>query len=197
LQNLDQLPGVTVIAGPGVNDRGNPGAFVDMSHQPEEWTTSPTADLGDCSTNVYMTVDLGAVYDTTGVTLWHYYGNDRAYCNQKLAISTTGLFAGEERVIFDTGACSGWCQFPLDPNTCTGDCTPANYEDTESPDGNPFTWKSTPARYVRHWSGRGQNTGVHFMEMDVYGDPTSGTPPAPPAPPAPPPPPWTRPSGGH
>ena len=197
LRNLDQLPGVSVVAGPGVNDRGNPGSFIDMSHQPDEWTTSPTADLTDCSTNVYMTVDLGAVYDTTGVTIWHYYGNGRAYCNQKLAISTTGLFAGEERVIFDTGACSGWCQFPLDPNTCTGDCTPANYEDTESPDGNPFTWKNTPARYVRHWSGRGQNTGVHFMEIDVYGDPTSGVPPAPPSPPAPAPPPWTRPSGGH
>ena len=32
-----------------------------------------------------------------------------------------------------------------------------------------FTWKPEAARYVRHWSGRGQNTGIHFMEMDVYG----------------------------
>ena len=30
-----------------------------------------------------------------------------------------------------------------------------------------FTWKPEAARYVRHWSGRGQNTGIHFMEMDV------------------------------
>ena len=195
--NLDQLPGVTVTAGPNVNDRGNPAAMIDMSHAPDEWTTSPTADLADCSTNVYMTVDLGAIYETIGATIWHYYGNDRAYCNQKLAISTTGRFTGEERVIFDTGACSGWCPFPLDANTCSGDCTPANYEDTESPDGNPFVWKSRPARYIRHWSGRGQNTGVHFMEIDVYGDPTSGSPPAPPPPPAPAPPPWSPPSGGH
>ena len=34
--------------------------------------------------------------------------------------------------------------------------------------------ESTDARYVRHWSGRGQNSGVHFMEIDVYGCGGSG-----------------------
>jgi len=39
-----------------------------------------------------------------------------------------------------------------------------------------------PARYVRHWSGRStSNSGVHFMEIDVYGLPDA-LPPPPPAP---------------
>ena len=128
------------------------------------------SDDSTCAENAYMTIDLGGVYTTTGATIWHYYGNDRAYCNQKLAVSTTGAFSGEETTVFDTGACSGWCTFPITcENAEAGTCTPENYGPTEAADGNAFTWDQTPAQYVRHWSGRGQNSGVHFMEIDVYG----------------------------
>jgi hypothetical protein len=141
-----------------------------MDHTPGKWTSSPTDDFSTCAENAYMTIDLGAVYTTTGATIWHYYGNDRAYCNQKLAVSTTGAFSGEEAVIFDTGACSGWCTFPITcENAEAGTCTPENYGPTEAADGDAYTWDQTPAQYVRHWSGRGQNSGVHFMEIDVYG----------------------------
>ena len=51
-----------------------------------------------------MTIDLADYYYVTGVTIWHYYGNDRAYCSQRLAMSITGEFAGEEYVGYDTGA---------------------------------------------------------------------------------------------
>jgi hypothetical protein len=105
-----------------------------------------------------------------GVTIWHYYGNDRAYCSQKVAISDTGEFSGEETVVMDTGTCSGWCTYPI---TCTnaeaGDCTPDNYGPTETADGNQFTWEPVVGRYVRHYASRGQNAGVHFMEISVYG----------------------------
>ena len=168
--NLDQMVGVSATGGPGVNDRGDPNSVIDMDHTPGNWVSSPTADFPNCDTNVYMTIDLGAVYPTTGVTIWHYYGNDRAYCNQKLAVSTTGAFSGEETTVFDTGACSGWCTFPITcENAEAGTCTPENYGPTEAADGNAFTWDGTDAQYVRHWSGRGQNSGVHFMEIDVYG----------------------------
>jgi hypothetical protein len=168
--NLDQLDGVTAIGGPGVDTRGNPNTVIDMDHTPALWTSSPTGGFSTCADSLYMTIDLGTPHTTTGATIWHYYGNDRAYCSQKLALSVAGLFVGEETVVFDTGSCSGWCTFPI---TCTnaeaGDCTPDNYGPTESPDGNAFTWAPTPGRYLRHWSGRGQNSGVHFMEIDVYG----------------------------
>ena len=72
--------------------------------------------------------------------------------------------------MYDTGTCSGWCTFPIEcTNAEAGDCTPDNYGPTESPDGNIFEWAPTPGRYLRHWSGRGQNVGIHFMEIDVYG----------------------------
>ena len=115
-----------------------------------------------------MTIDLGALHSMNGVTIWHYYGNQRAYCSQKIAVSMTGEFSGEETVVYDTGTCSGWCTFPI---TCdggsSGDCTPDNYGPTESADGNQFVWDgSTVGQYVRHWSSRGQNAGVHFMEIN-------------------------------
>ena len=62
------------------------------------------------------------------------------------------------------------CTFPITcDNPEAGDCTPANYGPTESEEGNSFSWAPTVGRYVRHWSSRGQNTGMHFMEIDVYG----------------------------
>ena len=168
--NLDQLDGVSATGDGSLDDRGNPSAVVDMDHTPGKWTSSPTDDFTTCAENAYMTIDLGGVYTTTGATIWHYYLDGRAYCNQKLAVSTTGEFAGEETTVFDTGACSGWCTFPITcENAEAGTCTPENYGPTEAADGNAFTWDSTDAQYVRHWSGRGQNSGVHFMEIDVYG----------------------------
>ena len=168
--NLDQLDGVVAIASPNMNDRGNPNTVIDMDHTPSAWTSSPTADFPTCADQAYMTIDLGASHTTTGATIWHYYGNNRAYCSQKLAMSLTGTFAGEETVVYDTGTCSGWCTFPITcGNAEAGDCTPDNYGPTESADGNIFSWAPTSGRYLRHWSGRGQNTGVHFMEIDVYG----------------------------
>eukprot|EP01051_Picozoa_sp_SAG22_P008461 SAG22_NODE_645_length_8202_cov_5.985684_3_plen_906_part_00 len=124
--NLHQLDGVTATAGPGVNDRDNPGAVIDMDHSPGSWVDSPTADFGDCTESVYMTIDLGDLYMVNGVTIWHYYGNDRAYCQQKICVSATGLFGGEGYCPFDTGEENG---------------------PTESEDGNAFTFPPTVAQY--------------------------------------------------
>ena len=79
----------------------------------------------------------------------------RAYCGQKLALSTTGLFAGEETVVMETG---------------TG------YGPAETADGNTIDFATTAAQYVRHWSSRSDaNSGIHFMEIDVYGCPVAST----------------------
>ena len=152
------------------NDRGNPNSVIDMDHAPGKWTSSPTSDFDTCDSQAWMTINLGSPHSMSGATIWHYYGNNRAYCSQKVAISATGEFAGEETVVMDTGTCSGWCSFPI---TCTngeaGDCTPDNYGPTEAAEGNAFTWEPVVGQFLRHWSGRGQNSGVHFMEIDVYG----------------------------
>jgi len=66
-------------------------------------------------------------------------------------LSTTGSFTGEEIVVYDTGS---------------------EYGPRESPNGDAHTIPMTLARYVRHWCGRStSNAWVHFMEMDIYGDP--------------------------
>ena len=152
------------------DDVGGAATTIDGDHSPGTWTSSPHSSHPTCATQAYVTIDLGAPQSLTGVTIWHYYGNSRAYCSQKLAISDSGAFAGEEVVVYDTGTCSGWCSFPIvcDGGT-SGDCTPDNYGPTETADGNIFTWAPQSGQYVRHWSSRGQNAGVHFMEIDVYG----------------------------
>ena len=103
----------------------------------------------DCTNSVYVTVDLLQDYPITGVTVWHYYADGRQYCNQKIALSTTGAFAGEEDVVYETGP---------------------EYGPPETAEGISQTFPPTEARYVRHWSGRSTaNGGVNFLEMDVYG----------------------------
>ena len=145
--NLDQLEGVTSIAGPGID--GDPSLFIDMNRDPSNWADSPTTNIFECDESAYMTVDLGRLQQVAGVTIWHYYGNDRAYCNQKLALSASGIFGGEEHVMWETG---------------TG------YGPPESEDGNSISFEPTVTRYVRHWCGRSTaDGGVHFMEIDVYG----------------------------
>ena len=152
------------------DDVGGAAVTIDGDHSPGTWTSAPHSTQPTCATQAYVTIDLGEPRSLTGVTIWHYYGNSRAYCSQKLAISDSGAFAGEEVVVYDTGTCSGWCSFPIvcDGGT-SGDCTPDNYGPTETADGNIFTWAPQSGQYVRHWSSRGQNAGVHFMEIDVYG----------------------------
>merc|ERR1740117_926242 len=150
--NLDQMTGVAVTAGPGVDDRGNAGSVIDMNHSPGAWVNSPTGGFDDCAAgnSLYLTIDLGDYYLVTGVTIWHYYGNDRSYCSQAVALSATGDFAGEEYVAYATG---DGVQGP-----------------PESVDGNAITFAAYVSRYVRHWSGRSTaNSGVHFLEIGVYG----------------------------
>ena len=51
---------------------------------------APAALAADCSESLFVTIDIGAVHNVNGVTLWHYYGDTRAYCGQKLALSASG-----------------------------------------------------------------------------------------------------------
>ena len=139
-----------------------------MVHNPADWTVSPHNSgrldsenaFHDCLHSLYVTVDLLQNYPITGVTVWHFHGDPRQYCNQKIALSTTGAFAGEEDIVYETGP---------------------EYGPPESAEGIRRIFPPTEARYVRHWCGRSTtNAGVHFLEMDVYsGEPRLTSPPLP------------------
>ena len=167
-QNLCALPGVTVTLGGEVETAtgrpttysgtgnvgqgfrgGQPASLVDDIHDPSSWSDAPFGDCASCDERLFLTLDLGTNFPLTGVTIWHYYGDTRAYCSQKVAISQSSDFAGEEVVVYDTGTGFG-------------------AEETET--GNSIAFDRTVARFVRHWSSRSTaNTGVHFMEIDVIG----------------------------
>eukprot|EP00750_Incisomonas_marina_P004237 INCI13453.3.p1 GENE.INCI13453.3~~INCI13453.3.p1 ORF type:complete len:3980 (-),score=725.08 INCI13453.3:2233-13494(-) len=141
---------ISATNGPGVYNLDS--AVIDNDHTPSEWTRSPTADLASCeSGSRYVTVDLGSEYVITSVTLWHYYADIRQYCSQSVLLSKTGAFTGEEVKVYSTG---------------TG------YGPVETAEGHTINFNATTARYVRHHCGRSTlNTGIHFMEIDVFGFP--------------------------
>jgi hypothetical protein len=142
--------GAAVTLGPGVTAANGAATLVDGVHTPAEWSNSPTGGVVDCSESLFVTIDIGAVHNVNGVTLWHYYGDTRAYCGQKLALSATGTFGGEEQVVFNTGE---------------------EFGPPEAIDGNSVVFESVAARYVRHWCSRSTaNTGVHFLEIDIFGN---------------------------
>eukprot|EP01051_Picozoa_sp_SAG22_P027842 SAG22_NODE_9526_length_585_cov_0.728395_1_plen_125_part_01 len=93
--------GATVLLGPGVTATDGVDTLVDGVHTPEEWSNSPTGGVSGCS--LWVTIDIGSVHNVNAVTIWHYYGDTRAYCGQKIALSATGEFGGEEQVVYNTG----------------------------------------------------------------------------------------------
>ena len=85
--------------------------------------------------------------------MWHYFLDTRAYCGQRIAVSDTGAFAGEEVELHSTGLGLGGTE------TSAGLTVPAY---------------GVVGRYVRHWAaGNTLNPGVHFIEMAVNAAPVS------------------------
>lgn len=77
-------------------------------------------------------VDLGMDMYVGSVTVWHFYGDPRRYCNQRIALSETGRFAGEETTIYDV----------------------PGFDFAESAAGNTVQAHGIRGRYVRHWASR-------------------------------------------
>ena len=140
--------GISATNGPGLINSAS--VFIDEDHTPSEWTSSPTGDLASCSDgSMYVTIDLGEEYWVTSVVIWHYYEDIRQYCSQSVLLSRTGSFSGEEVDVYNTG---------------TG------YGPVETAAGHEIVFNATAARYIRHHCGRSTlNTGIHFMEMDIFG----------------------------
>ena len=127
--------------------------FLDGDVNPSEWQVTPNGNVSSTTASLYVDVDLGAAYDITAVTIWHYYLDTRQYYSQTIEISETGQFSGEEVILYETGA---------------GKLGPV-----ETAAGNKITTSSPIlGRYIRHRCGRStRNTGVHFIEMKVDNEP--------------------------
>jgi hypothetical protein len=118
-------------------------SLIDNNHNPNQWAHSPTGNTGSCKKPLWVTVNLGNYYEVGSVTVWNYYGDRRRYCGQKIALSMTGDFDGEEKVVYDTkGGYGPW----------------------ETVNGSSHPFPPTVTRYIRYWSaGSTKNKGVPLL----------------------------------
>ncbi len=97
----------------------------------------------------WVQVDLGDARKVAFVRLFNFFRDGRTFHGSRVAISTTGEFAGEEKVIFDSRS---------------------DGEYAESRRGRVFACDPTDGRYVRSWlNGNTSNVGSQWVELQVYG----------------------------
>ncbi len=100
----------------------------------------------------WVQVDLGEVRKLGNIRIWHYYRDGRSYRGNRLCVSTTGKFAGEETVIFDSAK---------------------DGEYRETKDGKLFTFKPADARYIRNYlADNTSNRSTQWMEIQAFGPAT-------------------------
>ena len=106
----------------------------------------------NCEESFWVQLDLGVDFLVGRVHRWFYFA-DRAYCNQKIKLSQSGLFAGEEVLVF---SCDSYAQ--------CGQETAA---------GRRIDFEAVQARFIRYYVSRNSlNMQVgHISEIEVYGWP--------------------------
>jgi hypothetical protein len=98
--------------------------------------------------SAWAQVDLGRVRRLGGLRVWHYFRDGRTYRGNRLAVSATGEFAGEETVVFDSRAAG-------------------EYRETEV--GRLFTFGPVDARYIRNGlSDNTSNRSTQWVEIEAY-----------------------------
>jgi len=99
--------------------------------------------------HAWVQVDLGETQPVAFVRLWNYFRDGRTYHGNRLAVSPSGEFAGEETFVFD-GRKEG--------------------EYAETADGRVFAFQPVHARYVRSClDSNTANAGAQWVEIEVYG----------------------------
>ncbi len=94
-------------------------------------------------------VDLGEVKKLGNIRVWHYYQDRRSYLGNRVAVSATGKFAGEETVIFDSAK-------------------DGPYRETEA--GRLITFEPVETRYIRNWLSKNTaNRSTQWVEIEAYG----------------------------
>ena len=125
------------------------------SERPFSNLTNGSLDAGEYAMTItggadsnWVQVDLEAAYPVKAVALWHYYPDGRTYKSNKVALSATGKFEGEEVVVFDSDS---------------------DGEYAETADGKMIEFDPIEARYVRNWTdGSNSNGDNHWIEIMVY-----------------------------
>jgi hypothetical protein len=96
----------------------------------------------------WVQVDLGSVEEIGLLRIWHYWRDARVYRGNRVAVSATGEFAGEETIVFDSQ-------------------TDGMYPETEG--GQVFNLKPVRARYIRNWLvDNTNNPSCQWVEIEVY-----------------------------
>eukprot|EP00035_Acanthoeca_spectabilis_P007646 m.140033 g.140033 ORF g.140033 m.140033 type:complete len:442 (-) comp14027_c0_seq1:112-1437(-) len=126
--------------------------LVDTTIDAGLWYTNIYYDGRSCTDPAWVEVDLGTQQRVGSVTTWMYWLDSRRYCGQRILVSQTGAFTGEETQIYST------------PGT--------DYGHVETSAGNTVYANGVVGRYVRFWSSRSNmNAGVHFVAIRISAAP--------------------------
>ena len=99
--------------------------------------------------HAWVQIDLGSVEKVAFVRLWNYFRDGRTYHGNRLALSASGKFAGEETMVFDSRR---------------------DGEYAERASGRIFAFEPLDARYIRSWlESNTANAGAQWVELEAYG----------------------------
>ena len=108
------------------------------------------AHLGHGTTGrAWAQVDLGEARELGALRVWHYYRDRRTYYGNRIELSPTGKFAGEQTVVFDGDRDGGY------PETAAG---------------RVIAFKPVRARYIRNWLNcNSANQSSQWIEIQAFG----------------------------
>ena len=96
----------------------------------------------------WVQVDLEKPVDIGRLKVWHYYRDGRTYAANRIALSETGEFAGEETTVFDGDKAAAYA---------------------ESSTGKVVSFKAVRARYIRNWlKGNDRNATSQWVEIQAF-----------------------------
>jgi hypothetical protein len=119
--------------------QGGPELLTDGKTETDPYLGGPT----------WVQVDLEDEFVIDTIHIWHYWGDGRTYHDNKIALSKSGDFLGEEVVVFDTND--------------------ADEEYPETAEGKVITFEPTEAQYIRAWvGGSTANQWSHWVELQAF-----------------------------
>lgn len=138
-ENLAFKKPVTVVGGVG---QGAPELLTDGNTASDPYLGGPTE----------VQIDFQKVVKINQIKIWHYWADGRTYRDNKIALSKSGVFQGEQVVVFDT----------------TGN----DKEYPETKDGKTIPFKGVEARYLHAWVGANTvNQWSHWVEIQAFYEP--------------------------
>lgn len=113
----------------------------------------------------WVQVDLGASYDLTKVSMWHFWGDGRTYHDVIVQVSNDATFATGVTAVYNN-----------DTDNSSGQGVGTDTEYAETSAGKTVTFAPVNAKYVRFRTNRytltngSDGTWAHFCEVEAYAD---------------------------